>query len=200
MNFLAHIYLSGSNDLIKLGNFSADGIRGKSFEDYPLAMQVGIKLHRAIDSYTDEHTLFRKSSKRLFSKYSHYARVIVDIYYDHFLAANWSRYSEIPLHTFVQDFYKLANKNLDLLPPKFQELTPYMISGNWLEGYAELKGIASVLNGMDRRTQMKSKMSYAVEDLELHYTSFEEEFTLFFKDLQAYAESELLKLEQLYLQ
>lgn len=61
MNFLAHIYLSGDNDLIKIGNFMADGIRGKQFEHFPEDVQKGIVLHRFIDTYTDSHDIFRQS-------------------------------------------------------------------------------------------------------------------------------------------
>ena len=80
MNFLAHIYLSGDNDLIKIGNFMADGIRGKHFESYPLEIQKGIILHRSIDTFTDAHPIFRQSTKKLHEKYHHYAGVIVDVF------------------------------------------------------------------------------------------------------------------------
>ena len=103
MNFLAHIYLSGDNDLIKIGNFMADGIRGKQYENYPLEIQKGIILHRAIDTFTDAHPIFRQSTKRLHNNYHHYAGVIVDILYDHFLAKNWNKYSDEKLEDFVDE-------------------------------------------------------------------------------------------------
>ena len=68
MNFLAHIYLSGENEGIIIGNFIADGIKGKKYEIYPHAIQKGILLHRAIDSYTDGHPTVRQSTKRLHKK------------------------------------------------------------------------------------------------------------------------------------
>jgi len=195
VNFLAHIYLSGTNDLIKIGNFSADGIRGKDYLTYPLEMQIGILLHRKIDSYTDSHPLFKKSCKRLYPRYRHYSRVIVDIYYDHFLARNWTNYSEQPLALFVSDFYDCLNSHISILPAKFQKITPYMISGNWLENYANLEGIASVLKGMDRRSGMQSKMSQAIEELTEDYEHFKTDFELFFKDLKSYSAKELYQLE-----
>jgi len=183
---------------VKIGNFTADGIRGKDYLNYPVEMQVGILLHRRIDSFTDEHELFKTSSRRLYKNYSHYSRVIVDIYYDHFLARNWSQYSEESLSNFVGDFYQLVNFHYELLPPKFKHLTPHMISGNWLEGYAQFEGIESVLKGMDRRTGMKSKMSFATEDLKSLYPQFKEDFELFFKDLKSYAHDQLQQLELEY--
>ena len=83
MNFLAHIYLSGDNDLIKIGNFMADGVRGNDYLDFPEEIQKGIILHRAIDTFTDAHPIFRKSKHRLHEKYGHYSGVIIDILYDH---------------------------------------------------------------------------------------------------------------------
>ena len=74
--------------MVVIGNFIADGIKGKKYLEYPAAIQKGILLHRAIDSYTDSHPVVRQSSKRLHANYGHYSGVIVDILYDHFLASN----------------------------------------------------------------------------------------------------------------
>ena len=92
MNFLAHIYVSGDNDLVKIGNFMADSIRGHSYDVYPMEIQKGILLHRSIDSFTDMHPIYRQSKHRLHEKYGHYSGVIMDIFYDHFLAKNWKTY------------------------------------------------------------------------------------------------------------
>lgn len=183
MNFLAHIYLSFGDTEITLGNFIADSIRGNKFKHLPPRVQQGIKLHRHIDTYTDSHSIPKISSKRLHVNYSHYSRVIVDIFYDHFLAKNWSIYSDIPLDVFVENFYDLLKDNYPMLPDGVQRMMPYMISDNWLYSYSKMDGIARVLNGMNRRTQNKSKMNFAILDLEEHYTDFEKEFTLFFDEL-----------------
>ena len=106
MNFLAHIYLSGDNDFIKIGNFMADSIKGDNYNNYPEYIRKGILLHRSIDSFTDLHPVFRKSKHRLHDRYGHYSGVIMDIFYDHFLAKNWSNYSEIPLEKYVFNFYQ----------------------------------------------------------------------------------------------
>jgi len=105
MNFLAHIYLSGNNEMVTIGNFIADGIRGKKYSIYPKDIQTGILLHRQIDTFTDAHKTVRESTKRLHKNYGHYSGVIVDILYDHFLAKNWNHYSKTPLADYVDDFY-----------------------------------------------------------------------------------------------
>jgi len=194
MNFLAHIYLSFDDKEITLGNFFADHIRGNKFGHLPIKIQKGILLHREIDTFTDSHPTVRKSSKRLHKNYSHYSRVIVDIYYDHFLAKNWSDYSEVPLDEYVENFYNLLEDNYDVLPMATKRMMPYMMADNWLLNYANLAGINNVLHGMNRRTKNKSRMNFAILDLEEHYTEFENEFTSFFEELITFSNQKFISL------
>ncbi|MDQ1166615.1 acyl carrier protein phosphodiesterase [Flavobacterium sp. SORGH_AS_0622] len=194
MNFLAHIYLSGENDLIKIGNFMADGIRGKQFEHFPEDVKKGILLHRFIDTYTDSHDIFRKSTKRLHDRYHHYSGVIVDIVYDHFLAKNWSNYSEEKLESFINRFYNSLHDNYSILTEKTQGLMPYMIERNWLLSYRTTEGIHQILTQMDRRSKNISKMQYAIEELNEFYDEFEEEFTSFFEEIKIQAKAKLISL------
>ncbi|WP_417443715.1 ACP phosphodiesterase [Joostella sp.] len=194
MNFLAHIYLSGDNPEIKVANFMADSIRGKKYLAYPDDYKKGILLHREIDTYTDAHPTVRLSTKKLHKNYSHYSGVIVDIFYDHFLAKNWNSYSDVPLEKYVDNFYDLLGEHYDILPMNIKKLMPYMIADNWLLNYAKLDGIAKVLEGMNRRTKNKSKMNFAIQDLEEHYLSFEAEFTSFFEELQEFCAQKLKTL------
>ena len=194
MNFLAHIYLSGDSDLVTIGNFMADGIKGKEYRKYRRDLQIGILLHREIDTYTDAHPTVRKSTKRLHEKYSHYSGVIVDILYDHFLAKNWKSYCDVPLDKYVEHFYDSLEDNFDILPLRIQKMMPYMITNNWLLSYASVEGIAKVLEGMNRRTHNRSQMNLAVNELEEFYEEFEKEFTSFFEELITFAKEKLAYL------
>ncbi len=194
MNFLAHIYLSNENDLIKIGNFMADGIRGKQYEHLPADIQKGIVLHRAIDTFTDAHPVFRQSTHRLHERYHHYAGVIVDVFYDHFLAKNWADYSDEKLENFVARFYQSLQDHYEHLTDKTKNLMPYMIEHNWLVNYQYIEGIARILLQMDRRTNNLSKMQYSIDELKTFYDDFETEFTTFFVDLKAHANQKLLVL------
>lgn len=195
MNFLAHIYLSGDHDLIKIGNFMADGIRGKHFETFPLDVQKGIVLHRAIDTFTDAHPVFRQSTKKLHERYHHYSGVIVDVFYDHFLAKNWSQFSNENLEDYIQRFYQSLHDNKTILTERTIGLMPYMIQHNWLWNYRTVEGINQILTQMDSRTKNKSKMRFATEELLECYTEFEQEFTAFFEDLRIYAKQKLIELD-----
>lgn len=194
MNYLAHVYLSGEHKMITIGNFMADGIKGKSYQNYPKALQIGILLHREIDTFTDTHPTVRKSTKRLHEKYGHYSGIIVDILYDHFLAKNWDNYCDTPLAEYINRFYDALEDNFEILPQRIQQMLPYMISGNWLLSYASIEGIGKVLEGMNRRTKNRSQMNLAIEDLKTFYEEFETEFTSFFEELIAFSQEKLKAL------
>lgn len=194
MNFLAHIYLSGDNEEIIIGNFIADGIKGKRYENYPPEIAKGILLHRAIDTFTDAHPTVRLSTARLHKNYSHYSGVIVDILYDHFLAKNWSKYSDQPLDEYVQEFYKLLQKNFAILPPGIRRMMPYMISDNWLLSYGTIEGIGKVLKQMNVRTKGISNMNLATNELVEYYDEFEAEFTSYFDELIDFSKRKLIEL------
>jgi len=196
MNFLAHIYLSGNNDKVTIGNFIADGIKGKDYKKFPKDIQIGILLHRQIDTFTDTHKTVKKSTKRLHEKYSHYSGVIVDILYDHFLAKNWKRYSNIPLAEYIDDFYDSLKDNFKILPQRIKQMMPYMIADNWLLSYASIEGIGKVLDGMNRRTKNKAQMNLAVNELQEFYDEFENEFTLFFDELILFSNHKLIELNK----
>ncbi len=194
MNFLAHIYLSGNDESVIIGNFIADGIKGKRYEKYPPKIAKGILLHRGIDTFTDAHPIVHQSTARLHKNYSHYSGVIVDILYDHFLAKNWSKYSDVPLDKYVQDFYELLRENFTILPPRIQRMMPYMIADNWLLSYATVEGISKILAQMNVRTKGVSKMNLAVAELEEFYEEFEAEFTSFFDELIIFSKNKLNEL------
>lgn len=194
MNYLAHIYLSGENDLVTIGNFMADGIKGKKYKKFQKNIQIGILLHREIDTFTDAHNTVRLSTKRLHQNYGHYSGIIVDILYDHFLAKNWNIYSNIPLPDYVDTFYDSLKTHYSMLPLRIQKMIPFMIADNWLVSYASIDGISRVLQGMNRRTKNISGMDKAIFELETFYLEFEKEFTSFFNELNEFSKLKLIEL------
>ena len=194
MNFLAHIYLSGNNDDLIIGNFIADFIRGNNYKHLPKTIQKGILFHRQIDSFTDTHKIVHISKRRLHERYGHYDGVIIDILYDHFLAKNWMNYSTVSLIKTEQNFITLMNNHFDLLPEKVKHILPYMKAQKYLSSYATLTGIEKSLISVNKRTKFKSQMHLAIEDLEIYYTEFEKDFTIFFKDLCIFSDDYIKSL------
>ena len=187
MNFLAHTYLSGSDKEIMIGNFIGDHVKGNGWERYRQGIINGIRLHRMIDAFTDQHPVFNQSSDRHQHKYHKYAGVITDMYYDHLLAANWDDYSDEELYTFTRRNYMVLMKNYLILPKKTKTILPFIMRSNWLASYADLDFLQRAFQGMAIRTPFKSGMENAVSDLKDHYQQYLEEFRRFFPDIIKYA-------------
>ena len=187
MNFLAHIYLSQEPPELLVGNFIGDFVKGKAYQDYPATMQKGILLHREIDAFTDVNDWVKKSKSRLFPKYRHYSAVIVDMFYDHFLAANWNDYHSRALNEFAADAYKILNAHWEFLPKPAQYMLPYMMRNDWLTSYAHTTGLNKALSGLASRSRFISYMEEATADLLLSYEEYKTEFTHFFPMLISHA-------------
>ena len=194
MNYLAHIYLSGTNEKLMIGNFIADSIKGNDWKGYEPDVMKGIKLHRAIDHFTDTHEIVKQSKKRLWERYRHYNAVIIDIFYDHFLAKHWSKYHDLPLSEFVDDSYDILHKYDRILPDKTKLFLKYMVKNNWLYNYQFVEGIDKVMKGMANRASFNSGMEYATEELEEYYDDFSDDFESFFPHLRQFVDSKMLTL------
>lgn len=194
MNFLAHAILSFENPDIMIGNFIADFVKGNDFMNYPELVKKGILLHREIDHFTDTHPQVLLSKRRLYEPYHHYSGVIVDMYYDHFLAANFFKFHTAPLVSYTQNVYKTVGHYREQLPAKAEEILHYMSQGNWLLGYAKISGVELALKGLSRRTRFKSNMEYAGTSLRSDYKSFYTEFMIFFPKVMAFAKRELQQI------
>ncbi len=183
MNYLAHIYLSGDFEDVKIGNFIADFVPGRAYLNYPENIMKGILLHRKIDTYTDRHQIFRQSKKRLFKPFRHYSAVIVDMFYDHFLAKNFSKYSDESLKDYVNTFYELMLKNQHRLPPEVRKILPVMMEYNWLQSYENLDKLKVILKQMNNRTRHNTSLDDSIYYLKDDYRLYEQEFFLFFEDI-----------------
>lgn len=184
MNFLAHLFLSNNSEKIAIGNFIADFVKGAQIQNYEEDVVKGILIHREIDRFTDAHDIVKQSKSRLWDRYRHYSSVIVDIYYDHFLAKNWDMYSDERLKDFTSRHYALLSRHSYSFPDRASTTLRYMKQTDWLYNYQYLEGIDMALKGMSRRANFNSKMEYAIQELHHHYELFDEEFNLFFPMLE----------------
>ncbi len=190
VNFLAHLYLSGDDPEIMIGNFIGDFVKGRNLtEQFGEKIACGIVLHRAIDEFTDHHEIVKRSKARLWTKYGHYSGVIVDIFYDHFLALNWKYYSTEPLEVYAARAYGHLTTHEAILPDRVKEMLPYMMQGNWLVNYARFEGMKRALSGMARRATFDSKMEQAIDDLQLQHEDFQKDFSLFFPELERFSQN-----------
>lgn len=169
-----------------VGNFIADTLRGSQGSALPESIQKGISIHRDIDTFTDEHQLVLDTRKCLYPYFGKYAAVVQDVYYDHFLALNWSDHSAVSLLDFTNTVYTTLEKHSKYLNPKAQRTFYYMRMQNWLYHYKTTEGINRALTGLSRRAKFDSNMEQAIPPLKRHFDDMTEHFNTFFPQLVAF--------------
>lgn len=183
MNHLAHCFLSFDDEDLLLGNFIGDFVKGTDWKNYPQAVQKGILLHRAIDSFTDSHPLADLSVNRLRPFAGRYSPPFVDILYDHLLALSWEKYSEVPFEEFAFKTYAQLGKRAAEMPIFLQERLPKMLDGRFLHGYTQREGLDWVLRKFSQRLP-KHLDPYAISDAFFSEIDvFSTDFGGFFPDL-----------------
>ncbi|QSS97122.1 ACP phosphodiesterase [Psychroflexus sp. ALD_RP9] len=183
MNYLAHLYLSGDNQQILIGNFMADSIKGNQYLKYPKGIQNGILLHRFIDSFTDAHSLIIELKQLMYDDLHHYSGVAIDVLLDHILAKNWSNYSRIKLVDFVQSCYNILHDNYEILPDNVKQFLPIMIKHDWLYNYRTIEGITLILKQMNNRLKHEVDLSKSVYIMQKNIQLFESHFNSFIAEL-----------------
>lgn len=189
MNYLGHLYLSPTDAAFRLGNLMADGLPAKEAAHYPLVMQLGYRFHHWIDDFTDHHPAYRHCRELLAASQRHYAGVVVDMLFDHFLAKNWTLYSSESLSSFAQTFYDQYENFRGHLPGHFRYMMHFMIRYRWLESYAHSEGLQRALSGLSKRTVYQNTMQEAPAAIAAHHSELEENFHLFMSDIRREAKS-----------
>jgi len=189
MNYLAHLYLSGESDEIKLGNFIGDHVKGNKYQQFPAQVSYGIQMHRSIDSFTDHHADVKECINLLKPGYGRYAGIVTDVFFDHFLASNWNEYSVYTLRQFSKHAHAVFLSNFMLLPFRVKQFVPFLIQHKRLESYAHRENLPHVLDIMSSRTSLPDNSQWALQILHKEYDQFEGLFRSFFADLINFVET-----------
>jgi acyl carrier protein phosphodiesterase len=188
MNYLAHAYLSFNKPTILAGNMISDYIKGKKQFDYPPAVQKGIKLHRAIDNFTDTHTVTQELKSFFRPQYRLYSGAFADVVYDHFLANDVQQFgTEADLKTFAADTYQVLETFTAVFPPPFQKIFPYMKQYDWLYNYRYKWGIEKSFGGLVRRAAYLTESEIAFEIFNRHSAAMQVCYNNFFPDLKKFS-------------
>ncbi len=186
MNYLAHLFLSDGTPESLIGNLLGDFVKGSIENIYSTQIIKGIYLHRKIDSFTDSHPIFR-SSKRLISlNRRKFSGMMIDVFYDHFLAKNWSNYSSTSLADFTNHVYQVLQENKNILPERLNSILPDMIAYDWLASYKEISTIDRAINGLSHRIKRKNSLFGGVEELFSNYQQLQADFSIFFPEVIDY--------------
>jgi acyl carrier protein phosphodiesterase len=189
VNYLAHLYLAGDNEQAIIGSLMGDFVKGRIDPARPRAIREGILLHRRIDTFTDAHPVVLQSKRRLHPDFRRYAGILIDMFYDHYLARDWSRYATEPLAPFARRVYAIISEHDENLPAKMQHSMHYILRNDLLLSYREIDGIARALRGIEGRLSRPSRLGEAISELDRHYLSLQQDFERFFPQLVEYVRS-----------
>ncbi|MFK7909400.1 MAG: ACP phosphodiesterase [Akkermansiaceae bacterium] len=186
MNYLAHLLLADNTDESRIGNLLGDFTRGAIFhleKEYPAEVVRGIRMHRAVDRFTDDHKLFRQSRQLLAPERRRFAGIIVDIFFDHFLCLHWKDYHDEPIEEFIASIYRALDEHPEWRAGRLADVFPMMRDEDWLARYATVEGIENTLSGVSRRSPRVTKIAGGADDLRNNYETFESIFNKFMPDL-----------------
>lgn len=189
MNYLAHVFLQRSSPDLLIGGLLGDFVKGALHARFSPTVQEGILLHRTIDRYTDGHPIVRASIALISPVRRRFAGILIDVFYDHFLARHWARYSEQALEAFTHQVYAtLASRSADY-PERLQRILPFMTEQDWLASYMHIESVDAALHGIARRFQRYPRAAVledGVQELLQNYAALEQQFLEFFPDLIAF--------------
>ncbi|AGX44231.1 ACP phosphodiesterase [Clostridium saccharobutylicum] len=188
MNYLAHVYLADNSEENMLGNFLGDFVNKSLENEFEYSIRQGIFMHKKLDTFTDSHPDFLNSRKRISKTNRRLAGVLIDIFYDHFLAKNWYEYSSISLEEYSENFYNILKKFSYCLPDKLIKRMPFIIEENWLVSYRNISGIEITVERIAKRfSNTKHPLVNPIDELINNYESLENDFKCFYPHAIEYA-------------
>ena len=200
MNYLAHLYLaaepadlskrhtslSDGTDESLVGGLLGDFVKGDGYDLYSTGIRRAILIHRKLDAFTDAHPVYRRSKRRIHHRYRHTRGILVDLFYDHFLARDWDQYATEPLPAFTRRVYRALAAHRNILPHRLQSVLPRMAADDWFLAYRDIANIGHALAGLSRRLSNRNELHRGLDELRANYGELEGDFRAFFPEIVDY--------------
>jgi len=183
MNYLAHLYLADATSTSFLGSLMGDFVKGSLDQSLPKNLRVGIIQHRRIDTFTDAHPIVKRSKERISPTFRRYAGILMDVFYDHFLATQWHRFQDQSLDDFTSHVYAHLEQHPHRVPDTMRRTLAYMLQNDLLGSYRTLDGIQGALRGIEGRLKRPSHLGQAMAELEANHDAMLSDFMAFFPEL-----------------
>lgn len=190
MNYLAHLHLGGQRPEQLLGSLYGDFVKGRLQGQFSPQLEAAIQLHRRIDRFTDSHALVDQALSRFVSTRRRYAGIVLDVFFDHCLARDWTHYADRSLDSFTGDVYRLLVEE-PRLPGRLAAIAPHMVAHDWLGSYREFAVLEQVFKGIARRLSRPEELAGAMSELRQLYEPLSEDFRQFYPQLQVFSQIEL---------
>lgn len=190
MNYLGHLLLSHATPDAITGAMLGDFVKGRVPGDWGPEVQAAILLHRDIDRYTDRHPAVVASRALIGAERRRFSGILIDVFFDHFLARDWPRYHHRPLPEFTSAVYGVLLSRRGTFPERLRRIVPFMAANDWLASYAEVASVDAALNGIARRFRYPERaqtLTTAVSELERNYSELGRRFAEFLPALRAFA-------------
>lgn len=187
MNHLAHLFLAPDSELHRVGSLLGDFARGLDSETLPMAVREGLRHHRAVDAFTDQHPDVLASKCVFSTRRRRFAGVALDILYDHYLLRHWHCFSSVPLDDFIDQVYRELLENRPVMPEKMQSVTGQIARYDWFRSYQDLDNIGFALDRVASRIRFRHSFDGIIEEIKAHDKELEAHFLSFFPDLRIYA-------------
>lgn len=188
MNYLAHVALAGRSDEALLGNLLGDFVKGLDVDRLSETVRCGIRVHHAVDRFTDRDATVVRARQRIDPRYGHMRRVLLDVFFDHYLTRHWSRFfPDSPLEALTRRVYRVLRAHEPLLPDRLARMRPRMEAEDWLASYGEVEQIDRVLAAMERRLRRPRLLADGGRELRARYDRLEADFLEFFPRLREFA-------------
>ncbi|MGX0888505.1 acyl carrier protein phosphodiesterase [Pseudomonas sp. ADAK2 TE3594] len=188
MNYLAHLHLGGQRPGQMLGSLYGDFVKGRLQGQFDPEIEAAIQLHRSIDVFTDRHPLVDIALSRFSLTRRRYAGIVLDVFFDHCLARDWTLYADQPLELFTAHVYRVLSAEPQL-PERLARIAPHMVANDWLGSYQEFEVLEQVLRGISRRLTRPEELAGAMQELRRLYEPLSEDFRLFYPQLQDFAQN-----------
>lgn len=187
MNHLAHVFLAPDSPEARVGSILGDFARGVDITALPDTVRQGVRHHRAVDSFTDQHPDVL-ASKQVFSRQRRrFAGVALDILYDHFLLKHWSRFSELEQDQFIRLIYWELQEHEHLMPSSMARVTRRMVGYDWFGAYKDLERVGYALDRVADRIRFRNSFAGIITEIQANQAELEQNFLSFFPDLQKFA-------------
>ena len=194
MNYLGHLLLADDTPESILGNFLGDFVKGRPEGRYPAPVVAGIRLHRRIDCYTDEHPRVRQAMDRVDDSRRRYAGIAVDMAFDHFLARDWQTRDPAGFAAFRTGIYDLLLAHAGAMPERARRMLPSFTGDDWLGSYADFDGVCFALERMSRRLSRPNRLAETSADIGAAYDELAADLEAFWPDARSYAREEQKRL------